>query len=562
MTFSIVASTVATALVSAVVYFVSITYQHRAKINRLRRQGMPMPPWSWTFGHLRTLQKYTDKLPPNANVVLANWDLMNDFPESEVLLLDTWPVYPPLLLVSSPEIATQISTKYNLPKMVMHSKMMKPITGGPNLLTMDGDEWKTWRSLFNPGFSTQAIMDQVPYIVDCVSTFCQKLKEKVDKDIVILDDLTSRLTFEIITKVTLDARLEYQATEYDVIADAFGYITRWHSFWDPRILLNPLRPFIQWYYGHVLDTEIRRHLQKRFAESRRRGSDDHPRETTKAKSVISLALEGYASADPDAVTDKSELDDTFARYACYQTRLFLFAGNDTTSSSIAYVYHLLSQNLNALAKVREEHDTVFGSDPTAAAKLIREKPALLNQCRYTMAVVKETLRLYPPAGAMRAEKAGVVLTDHKNASFPVDDISATICHHPVHMNPRVWSRPLEFLPERFLVEPSHELYPDSAAFRPFEQGPRNCIGQSLVYTEMRVVLVMTARTFNIKPAYDEWDALQMKNESALKKVGRTIGLVREGPRTYHGDRAYQSDKAGTHPVDGYPCRIYLTSSAS
>ena len=71
---------------------------------------------------------------------------------------------------------------------------------------------------------------------------------------------------------------------------------------------------------------------------------------------------------------------------------------------------------------------------------------------------------------------------------------------------------------------------------------------------------MTARTFEIKPAYYEWDALQAKNEGAMKKFGRTIGLVKNGPRTYHGDRAYQSDKAGTHPVDGYPCRIHLSDS--
>jgi len=63
--------------------------------------------------------------------------------------------------------------------------------------------------------------------------------------------------------------------------------------------------------------------------------------------------------------------------------------------------------------------------------------------------------------------------------------------------------PEEFIPERFLVDEGHQLYPNPAAFRPFEQGPRNCIGQTLVYNEIGTVLIMTARIFDISPVYDE-----------------------------------------------------------
>ena len=220
---------------------------------------------------------------------------------------------------------------------------------------------------------------------------------------------------------------------------------------------------------------------------------------------------------------------------------------------------MLSKHPEALSQVRQEHDRVFGTDTSAAADLLKANPAILNQCPYTLAVIKETLRIFPPASTSRqGRNDSTALTDRHGNIYPLDgDIGAEIIHPSVQKNPRIWPRAEEFLPERFLVEPWHELYPHPAAWRPFEQGPRNCIGQTLVYTEMRIVLIMTARIFDIKPAYDEWDALQAASEGSLTKLARWTGFAGNQIKTVHGERAYQSEKAGSHPADGYPCRITL-----
>ena len=81
----------------------------------------------------------------------------------------------------------------------------------------------------------------------------------------------------------------------------------------------------------------------------------------------------------------------------------------------------------------------------------------------------------------------------------------------------------------------------STQWRSFEHGPRNCIAQGLVLTELRVVLALTARNFDIKPAYDEHDQLH----------------PRKGLRAYRGERVYQIEEGAAHPVDKYPCRIHL-----
>ena len=225
------------------------------------------------------------------------------------------------------------------------------------------------------------------------------------------------------------------------------------------------------------------------------------------------------------------------------------------SSTMVYVYHLLSQHPDALDKLRKEHDDIFGTDTSRAAQILKEQPAMINKCLFTLAVIKETLRLYPPAATMRAGQPNTTITDRHGNHYPMDYVGATVLHPAVHRKPHVWPSPEKFLPERFLVEAGHEFYPYAAAYRPFEQGPRSCIAQTLVYNEIRIAMIMTARTFDISPAYDEWDARERREMGFVGQLKTRI--FGEPVKTVHGDRAYQTEKAGTHPANGYPFHVKI-----
>jgi cytochrome P450 len=162
-----------------------------------------MPAWSWSTGHLIYFYKHNRGLPPLASINLAFLDMASDFKDDEMFLLDIWPLSEPMLVIFNPEAAIQVCQKLNLPKGQKNETMIRPITGGITLLSMNGEHWKTWRTLLNPGFSTSVMMEQVPNIVDSVSSFCGRLKEHVNGGIVCLDHLTTQLTFEIILKVSL-----------------------------------------------------------------------------------------------------------------------------------------------------------------------------------------------------------------------------------------------------------------------------------------------------------------------------------------------------------------------
>jgi hypothetical protein len=309
---------------------------------------------------------------------------------------------------------------------------------------------------------------------------------------------------------------------------------------------------------------IQKVLDARFEDLKRARLNPDISEAPKTKSIISLALDAYLANNSEKnLLEQPRLDPHFSSFATSQIRLFLFAGHDTTSSSLIYTYHLLSKHPEALQKIREEHTAVFGPDPRAAAPQLRENPNLLGKVPYTYAVIRETLRLFPGASAMREGLPGVSITDRHGREYPTEGYHVWVVHQALHHNPRVWPRPAEFIPERWMVPPGHKLHPPPFAFRTFEHGPRNCIGQTLASMELQVALILTVRELMIRPAYEEFDAQRQRARNA--GVGgflrRLVGVRDEEIKTVRGERAYQIPNGGAHPADAYPCRVSFVKAS-
>ena len=259
------------------------------------------------------------------------------------------------------------------------------------------------------------------------------------------------------------------------------------------------------------------------------------------KSVIDLILQAYATTSPSR--NSTCLDSEFRTFAIRQIRLFIFVGHDSTTSIICYIFHLLSSNPDSLRNLRAELHSVFGSlSSSEIGTKILSQQHLLNQLPYATAVIKETLRLFPPASASREGQPGVGVTNDAGQSCPTDGAFVLTLHTAMQRSPKYWPRPDEFLPERFLVQPGHELYPPKNAWRPFEKGPRNCMAEALVMVELKVVLALVVGQFEFRKAYEEFDRAQA---NSIK-----------GKKTHAGERAYQVEEGAAHPVDGYPCRVF------
>ncbi|KAK4233546.1 cytochrome P450 [Achaetomium macrosporum] len=536
-----VASACLAACASALVYLVVKGYHARRTFYRLRQQGMPMPPWNPILGHLLAVPPVMKTLPedtqqPDAFEALCKAHEKDNM--DSVIYLDMWPFADPMMVVCSPVLAVQACQEHDLPKPPILHAFFNPLAGGDNLFTMNGPEWKRSRALFNSGFSAGYVLQQTAHIVDEAEVYVEILREHARRgDMFSLDDVTCWYTMDIIGAVTLDSRLQSQ-TWHNPLATAMRRQIRWHVLdneWNLLVRWNPARPFVQWYNNWQMDKYISAELDKRYAEWKQDSS------TASSRSIIHLALAGYMAQQQDRPLP-ARLDPAFKRWATIQIRLFLFAGHDSTSSTICYCFYLLQSHPEALAKLRAEHDAVFGTDLSATAQTLRSNPHLLNQLPYTTAVIKESLRLFPPASAMRGGLPGIFLADAHGNRYPTEGTNMWILHSAVQRNPRYWRDPLAFRPERWLVAPGHPLYPPKGGWRPFEHGPRNCLGQTLAMLDVKVTLVLVVREFEVRAVYDEWDAL-----NAAKVKGRV--------KTVNGERAYQTQMGGAHPADGFPARV-------
>ncbi|KAL8870388.1 MAG: hypothetical protein Q9174_003560 [Haloplaca sp. 1 TL-2023] len=442
-----------------------------------------------------------------------------------------------MLIILDPAAAAQITIRNSLPKHQEARDFVYPLLGKSNLVSLEGKEWRMWRSVFNPGFASGHLMSLVSGMVADTVLFTDILAGYAASSTIFkLEDAATRLTVDIIGKVVLDMPLNAQTTENKLVKAFRNQVQHLPVPNDINLIrkYNPVNPVIHWLNRRIMNTYLDKLLEQRFADRRQ---EEKAKTTKRAKPIIDLALDVYL--DETEQSGGSSLPAPFKRSAIEQFKTFLFAGHDTTSSTACYIVHLLGKHPQALEKVMQEHDKIYGSDTSKTAQAISEDPHSLNRLPYTTAVVKEVLRLYPPVSTVREGHPDVVV-EFDGKHYPTEGCMVWPVSHGNHRRPDLWPDAENFIPERFLAKEGDPLFPVKGAWRPFEHGPRNCIGIELAYIELKIFMVLTLRDFDIGPAYEEQDTIDGKDRSM---------------HTVNGDRAYQVLYATAKPILGYPAKV-------
>ena len=184
--------------------------------------------------------------------------------------------------------------------------------------------------------------------------------------------------------------------------------------------------------------------------------------------VLSLLL-GVRDEDGEGFSDKEVRD---------QLMTLMFAGHDTSTSTVTFALWELAHHPEALARLREEQDRVLGGAPPTIDQMERELP-------YLDMVVDEVLRLYPPAwiGPRRAVR------DFEFGGYAVPrGAYVNYVSWASHRLPEVFPEPEAFVPERFARERKAEL--PRGAYVPFGGGKRVCIGKRFGLIEVKLVTTM------------------------------------------------------------------------
>jgi len=222
--------------------------------------------------------------------------------------------------------------------------------------------------------------------------------------------------------------------------------------------------------------------------------------TKKSKYATTSLLETLLDAK-DSGTDKTTdgegmLNDAELRN---EVKTFIIAGHEMTSTWCYWCTFALCKHPDVQQKVYEDiikhAPTLVRSEESTSHENNAAIPLeALEKMQYLDAFMKEVLRLYPPAGlVMRTTTRDEIFSDTLIPAKTRIIIPILI----LHQDPRYWSCPDEFRPERWLDENGGPCYPASHkyAYLPFSAGPRNCIGQQFATTETKLIMAPIIRAF-------------------------------------------------------------------
>lgn len=345
------------------------------------------------------------------------------------------------VFVFSPEAAQEILVKRAATYVQNRTifDRIQPVTGKKGLVQLAGRESQEARAKTRPMF-TKNPMEEAREIIQ---TFTAEMFEKTGSSAVV--DVTNTMT-DLILRTAL--RIFLGMDSESMVAAIGPKFLRLNHLCGLR--MRSLMPL-----PLVLPTRTNREIRSLERDIRKLLSQ-HVAEQTRSQS-------GPLATVPQVFAGDASMID--------QCMTFLFAGHETTAASLAFTLLLLAQNPSYQAAIAS------------------------GDADITLAVYKESLRLYPPAYMLAREATA----DDELLGFPVkksDQVFIGISS--MHRNEKFFERPHDFYPERFLEKLKHPF-----AFIPFGAGGKSCVGERLAYLEATVILKMICQRYRILPVSEE-----------------------------------------------------------
>jgi cytochrome P450 len=334
---------------------------------------------------------------------------------------------------------------------------------GDGLLTIDGGYHDRARRIMMPAFHREQIEASVETMIAEADGAIERLAAG---EVVDVYDWARNLAMRIAMRALLGLDPD-DGGHGAAAARHFERALGWYGVdFHVRVLRGPGSPWRRLMTSRrVLDEIV-------YAEIAARRRDPDP----ERRDVLSLLL-GARDEDGSGFTDEEVRD---------QVMTLMFAGHDTSTSTISFLLYELARHPEALARVQAEQDAVLGGEPPTPSQLFGELP-------YLDMVLDETLRLYPPAwvGPRRAVREFEFGGYHVPAGAYVN-----YCSWASHRLPEVFPEPEAFIPERFERERKAAL--PRGAYIPFGGGTRICIGKRFGQTEVKLVATMLLQRIRLE----------------------------------------------------------------
>jgi cytochrome P450 len=341
---------------------------------------------------------------------------------------------------------------------------VESLAWGDNLLNMPHEAWLTRRRALQPLFTKKHVAD---YSSEICATAESITASWADGSTVDLDHEARVLTLRVLGRSIFGLDLGDRAEE---LAAPMNHCLRWVSARATRPVRSPI-----W-----LPTPARARMRTSRARvqqvideaiSAARNDPDHPAE------LINLLFKTIDPVTGRPLTDRAISDELF---------VFIIAGHDTSSTTIAYSLWALGRNPVMQNKVAAEVAAI--GDRTLTVDDVARLP-------YTVQVVHEALRQCPPASAVVRFTTRDAVADGYRIPAGTNILVGI---HALHHDPAWWPDPADFDPDRFTSERSSGR--DRWSYLPFGGGPRACIGQHFAMLEAVLGVASMVRSVEIVSA--------------------------------------------------------------
>jgi len=334
---------------------------------------------------------------------------------------------------------------------------------GNGLLTNEGKPWQRQRSLIQPAFHRANILSYAQVMTSATTRMLDGWRNGESRNV--HDDMMA-VTLDIVAQCLFGAEVTGVAER---VGKAMHAVTeRFMTDAGQALLLpfdlpgflSPARQRATIDLKQIINTIIR----ERRASQERRGD------------LLDTLLQ-VRDADGYPMGDDQLRDEVMT--------LFL-AGHETTALSLSWTCYLLAQHREIEAKLVEELRAVLGDREPATDDVPR--------LRYTEMVLKESMRLYPAVwGIGRRAIADCEIGGYRVAA----GTNIFIFQSLTQRDPRFFSNPDSFDPERWREDPVRSGKIPRFAYFPFGGGPRVCVGASFAMLEATLLLAMIQRRFHM-----------------------------------------------------------------
>ncbi|MBL1437115.1 MAG: cytochrome P450 [Rhodobacteraceae bacterium] len=351
----------------------------------------------------------------------------------------------------------------NYPKSDITKNLLRPAIGD-SMFIAEGAHWRWQRRAAAPVFSHRNIAALAPIMSASADAVCARLAGQAEAD---MFEQMVQATFEVISSVTFSGAGEMAGDEVHKAIDRFIDQSARVSLLDvigvPTWVPRPSRLF-----GGNPVADMKRVADAAIEKRRKVGAKEVP-------DLLDLLLEGM---DPETKRqmNNAELRDNLLT--------FIVAGHETTALTLAWALYLCAFDQDVQEKLYSEAVAVL--DGRIAG------PEDIGSLPYTEQVIKETLRLYPPAPFISRtaqgpdELCGREIRKKDTVILPI---------YALQRNEQLWPEPDAFKPDRFAKGAKYDRF----AWLPFGDGPRVCIGAHFAMVEAQIILASLILRYKFEP---------------------------------------------------------------